>query len=50
MASPTDYHDRAYFASFDIAGVWNSPQTKGIRLHVANTNLDQQEFTFVKDI
>ena len=50
MASPTDNHDRAYFASFDIAGIWDAPQTKGIRLHVANTNLDQQEFTFVKNI
>lgn len=49
MATPTDYHDRAYFASFDISGLWESPEVKGITLHVANTNLEQQEFAFVKN-
>lgn len=50
MARPVDYHDRIYFASFDIAEIWNRDNVKGIRLHVANANLDQHEFTFVKDI
>lgn len=50
MATPTDYHDRAYFASFDISEIWANPTVKGIRLHVANTNLDKHEFTFVKNI
>lgn len=49
LAEPTDYHDRAYFASFDISQIWDSPDVKGIRLHVANTNLEQSKFTFVKN-
>lgn len=48
MAEVTDYHDRAYFASFDIEDVWNSPKTRGVRIHLANTNLDKDIFTFHK--
>lgn len=49
LANPTDYHDRVYYASFDIAEIWNKASVKGVRLHVANSNLPQQEFTFAKN-
>lgn len=45
-----DNHDRAYYASFDISEVWSRPSTEGIRLHVANSNLDKQIFTFAKGL
>lgn len=48
MKEPTDYHDRAYFASFDIAEIWNLPTARGVRIHVADTNLNKDLFTFYK--
>lgn len=48
MAEPTDYHDRAYFASFDIAEIWDAPSTRGVTMHVADTNLNKDTFTFHK--
>ena len=49
MAEPTDYHDRAYFASYNIAEIWDSPSVKGVRIHVADTNLNKDIFTFHKN-
>lgn len=43
-----DNHDRAYYASFDIGELWSRSTVEGIRLHVANSNLDKQIFTFTK--
>lgn len=48
MAQETDNHDRAYFASFDIDEIWNAPTTKAVKIHVANTNLNKEIFTFQK--
>lgn len=48
MASETDNHDRAYYASFDLSPVWDQPGVEGIRLHVANSNLDKHIFTFAR--
>lgn len=45
-----DNHDRAYYASFDINEVWSRPSVEGIRLHVANSNLNKQIFTFAKGL
>ena len=45
-----DNHDRAYYASFDISKVWSRESTEGIRLHVANSNLNKQIFTFAKSL
>lgn len=45
-----DNHDRAYYASFDIAEVWSRPDVEGLRLHVANSNLNKQIFTFTKSL
>lgn len=48
MDQPTEYHQRRYYASFDIAEIWDSPTVEGINLHVSNSNLDKQIFTFSK--
>ena len=42
----TDSFERAYYASFDLSPVWERPEVEGIRLHVANSNLDKHIFTF----
>ena len=39
MNQVTDYHDRRYYASFDISEIWNRDNVCGVRLHVANSNL-----------
>ncbi len=44
----TDNHDRAHYASFDLSPVWDKPEVTGVRIHVANTNLDKHIFTFYK--
>ncbi len=49
MAEETDYHDRAYFASFDIGEIWNAPGIKGVKIHIADTNLNKDVFTFYKN-
>ncbi len=48
MANVTDYHDRRYYASFDISKIWERDNVNGVRLHVANSNLDKDIFTFDK--
>lgn len=48
MSEPTDYHDRAYFASFDIGEIWARDGVSAVKIHVANTNLDKDIFTFRK--
>lgn len=48
MARETESHDRAYLASFDIGALWDRPSVSGLRIHVANSNLDKDIFTFKK--
>ncbi len=48
MENTADNHDRAYYASFDMASVWNRKDVTAVRIHVANTNLDKHIFTFEK--
>lgn len=48
MKEVTDYHDRRYYASFDISEIWSRNDVLGVRLHVANSNLDKDIFTFEK--
>ncbi len=48
MAQPSDYHDRVYYASFDISDIWERPDVTGVRLLIANSNLDKGIFTFNK--
>lgn len=39
-------YERRYYASFDLSPVWDRPGVEGIRLHVNNSNLDTDTFTF----
>jgi len=48
LPEPTTSHDRHYYASFDIAPVWNRPTCRGVRIIVANSNLRQEVFIFDK--
>lgn len=48
MKQVTDYHDRRYYASFDISEIWDRDNVCGVRLHVSNSNLDKDIFTFNK--
>lgn len=48
LTEPVITYDRVYYASFDISEVWNRPTCKGVRLHVANSNLSKNIFEFLK--
>lgn len=48
LPTPVNSFDRTYFASFNIADVWNRPRCKGIRIHIANSNLSKYTFDFMK--
>ena len=48
LPTPVNSHDRAYYASFNIADVWHRSSCKGVRVHVANSNLDKYSFDFLK--
>ncbi len=43
-----DSYDRALYASFDIASLWNKKTCKGLNVHIKNTNLEKYEYKFVK--
>lgn len=47
-AGATESFMRGYYASFDIAEVWDNPDVKEIRLHISSSNLGAKEFSFVK--
>lgn len=46
ISEEVDYHDREYYASFDISAVRSMPGVKGVRIGVNDTNMGQQIFTF----
>lgn len=48
LPDDTDNHDRAYIASFDISDLWVRPNVREVRVHVANSNLNKDIFTFKK--
>ena len=50
LPEPEDNYSRTFYASFSIDSIWNLPTCQGLRVHVANSNLDQNvfEFTFNK--
>lgn len=48
MAAPVNNHDKGYYASWDMSAVWSLPSTRGVRVHVANTNLPVTTFSFDK--
>ena len=46
ISTEVDYHDREYYASFDISAVRSLPGVKGVRVAVNDTNIGQQIFMF----
>lgn len=48
LASPVESFDRNYYAAFDISELWAQPTCRGVTVHVANSNLPQRSFTFMK--
>lgn len=46
MAEASDYHDREYYASFDISDFRGRQGVKGVRVAVNDTNIGKQIFTF----
>lgn len=48
LPEPVNSHDRAYYASFDISAVWSLRSCRGVRVHVANSNLPKDTFEFLK--
>lgn len=41
-------YERALYASFDIAPLWNKSTCKGFNVHIKNTNLEKYEYKFEK--
>lgn len=48
LATAADSFQRDYFSSFSIAALWDRPGVKGVKLHVADSNLRRSVFTFPK--
>lgn len=48
LAAPVESFDRNYYAAFDMGELWSSPSCLGVTVHVANSNLTQESFTFMK--
>lgn len=46
ISTDVDYHDREYYASFDISQLRSLPGIKGVKIGVNDTNIGQQIFTF----
>lgn len=49
LPAGTDNYDHNYYASWNMAAVWNLPTTEGVRVHVANSNMPQCIFEFRKN-
>ena len=47
ISTDVDYHDRDYYASFDISSVCSRSGVKGVRIYVNDTNIGRQIFTFL---
>lgn len=48
LKEPVESFDRNYYAAFDIGELWSQPSCRGVTVHVANSNLPQRSFTFMK--
>lgn len=45
--APESFSRRAY-ASFDISSVWDNPKYKGVVLHINDSNIEKEIYTFTK--
>ncbi len=48
LKEPVTAFERVYYASFDISAIWNLPTCKGVRIHLANSNLNVNTFELLK--
>lgn len=48
LSQPVESFDRNYYAAFDIREIWSQPSCRGVTVHIANSNLPQRRFTFMK--
>lgn len=48
LKQPVESFDRNYYAAFDISDLWEQTTCEGVTVHIANSNLPQQEFRFMK--
>lgn len=49
MKEAADNFERTYYGSFDISPVLDRPGCRGVRLHVADSNLKTEIYTFEKN-
>lgn len=47
LGQPDNFTRRAY-ASFDISAVWDNPQCQGVTIHLNDSNLQTDTYTFMK--
>lgn len=47
LGSPENY-SRQIYASFDLSSVWNLNSCKGVIIHINDSNLEQDTYTFTK--
>lgn len=48
LQQPVESFYRTYYAAFDIGSLWEQSTCEGVTVHVANSNLPQQEYRFLK--
>lgn len=49
MKKQVDNFERTYYGSFDISAVLDRPTCRGVRLHVADSNLTTDTYTFLRN-
>ena len=49
MSKPVENFERQLYSSFDISALWGQPWIRGIKVELANTNLDTDTFIFIKE-
>ncbi len=50
MQNEEENFERNFYASIDISSIWDKPSCKGVTIHLNNSNLDRDTFTFDKNI
>ncbi len=48
LQQPVESFDRNYYAAFDIDSLWAQTTCEGVTVHIANRNLPQREYQFLK--
>lgn len=48
LQQPVESFDRNYYAAFDMGDLWEQTTCEGVAVHIANSNLQQQVYRFMK--